>query len=701
MYALSRSLDPRLVPVPQLYDARQGAQAVTQVNYVCTQLNQSQHVFVVTPPSPGVVIQNNPFYDLESVVTFTASHKMGKSGQWPVYGRDFAIAKTNPLNSMVTNWQCQINNTTTQWQNTASGDLSHLLETKKSRTMRGTNHRNPSWTCWDDGEGTTTGLGSAADSIDGDVPPGAYNVDWVVPQGATLFGIDADGLVTGRVASATVLPGNVMTTRQGVTEVLRQFNTSISVCYDLTGGDLPDQSQSVMLSCPILVGPAANFGFISAGTPAWLQADQQAVVNAGSVCYAMPNSSEPQAGIPYIFSSANIQACTFSIYSRIIDPIQCPPFGYSPMTGMHSQGMWGVTNATIMATLSDPGQARWLQGSSRSGTTSLTYKSWSATKAQVWFNYLSPGDTPSMLLPARCVMPLLYKQYTQYTPQVAMIQPGESRLLQIPNYQFASVANAIVISVRPLASPPSAGSNATGIPFNEPDFCLAYPDSPFSQFQFANMSGMLSNISSAQLLLNSKRAGLVSGVISAMGGSLGFGAGGSQNGKVMKAGQLTGVGGAPIVLTPGLDFQLPTYVVGGTGGNVQIQFSLTVINQGRRACPVQINTTAISTGYFVIEGGNSASLLVGLDEEAVHLAPIGPDSYSTHSLSGGGFMDTLSNAAGFLWKHNIAVDGHSKIMAAHEASKGAGFDDNRGGKRGRTDGPSGRREGSLLEALYS
>lgn len=701
VYSLVKSIDPRIVPEKRAYAALIGAQSITQVNYVLTQKNNQTHTFPVTPPSPGVVLQKDVVYELESYVIFEATNKgVPQGAAFPRLGIDVAIAKPNPINSMVQNWQVQLNNTTVQWQNVAADDLVHLIETPKTRANRGTTYRTHMFASHDDAQGTTHGLGTMADlQGDGDVPPGAYDAVWGLPPQANVFKVVAANptvWVAGTIPNSGTVPGQAFVS---LLEVAGSNQDALALAYDVgpAGAGTLDPLTAVGISIPGTSGyPFATDMPIATQLPA-------------NACPAQLKSRYPIGGEPYCIGgntavASGGKAARYCLYTRILDPIQCPPFGYSAMPSMRDQGMWGITNALVIAQLTNPGQARWLQGSCLGGMTSLTYIDWSTLNAQLWFMYLTPPQMPQTLLPSRCVMELLYKQYTQYTPQGSqgIVPAGGKQTITLPNYTFSTVSNALMISVRPCGiAAQSPGSAANIMPFNEADYILAFPDSPFANFQYANMNGLLSNISAQQLIYVGRTNGVKAGVMQY--GGLGSRAG--LNGYAIKSGSRVGVGGAPIVLRPGIDFPLPMGVVGGTSGNVQIQFQLQVINQGKRDCNVTVTTTSLSTGYFVVDQGQARQMLVGLDEEAVLNAPLGPDMYSTAKLSGGGFMSTLANAAGVLWKHKdtigkmagMAKDGYHAL-----SGKGGSMERNEGNagsKRSREDRDS--NHGSLHAALSS
>ena len=265
----------------------------------------------------------------------------------------------------------------------------------------------------------------------------------------------------------------------------------------------------------------------------------------------------------------------------------------------------------------------------------------------MWFTYQSPAQNKLQLLPPRCTLPYLYKQTTQFSDvRQSPVLPGMLQTTNVPSYTFSTVANTLLFSVRPL---PATGTQFR--PFNECDFLATFPDSPFQQFQYSNMSGLMSNMTRQKAIAIGRHNGVVASV-SQYGGAVGLQSQGTV-GAMMSGGFPVGMGGTVIALTPGIDFQLPEGTAGGTSGNIQIQYAIQYINQGRRPAFFQITTTNISTGFFVIDNGAARIMLAGLDEEAVTSAPMGADSWSAAHLVGGGttWYNRLANLFGRVYKH--------------------------------------------------
>ena len=641
VYELSKSYDRRMTPAKQQYVAPMGAASSTSVNVKLTQVNNQTHTFPITPPSPGVVFQGNVMYDLSSYVTFTSSHvadlPFGMS--FPRYGVDFAIASSNPINRMVQNWQITINNQTVQFQNIGCLDLPFLGETPGTRAARDTNYRTPLFTNWDDAAGTTNSLGDIS-SLDGagDVPPGTYNVDWLLPPNCSVWGIiKSTGAWDTNPVSVTATNGTAMTFLRDVAAKASALYSCI--CYDPAFSTTTGPSPQAV---GITLGNSTGYPIVPT--------EAEWTTTYGN---AVPTLSTP-AGYPYVFMPTSTTAAPYAIYTRIIDPIQCPPFKFSTEVAFQSQGMWGVNNALVIGQLTNPGVARWLQGSLRGGMASLTYSDWQTIDAQLWLQFLTPPQTPHTLLPSRCVMEMMYKQYTQFNPLTA-IKAGTAVDIPVPAYTFQCIPNYLVITVRPFESV------AANVPFNECDYCLTFGDSPFTQFTFSNTSGLMSNMPKQQLVAMCRKNG-VQASVSQYGGLDGSD---SMTGTFMKSGQRIGAGGAPIVLVPGTDFPLPLGTAPGTSGMIQIQYTLRVKNQGLRDVNVQVLTQAFSTAYFINDNGAAKQQLVGLDEETLLSAQFGgADPPGVHQLIGGGAWDTIKHIGSKLWEHRNTIYNIARMGAS-------------------------------------
>ena len=647
VFKLVKSLDARISPHDAEYTAATGAASVTMVEQKLQQVNSSTQTFTVTPPSAGCVIQKNIMYTMNANVEFLSSAWKWTNGSYvaavqpgnlfPVYGQDFAIAEANPLNAMVTNWQIQINNATVQFNNQANADIVHLMTTPAERAWKGVTTRTPMFSSWDDGYGTTNGIGSMADlQGPGDVPPGAYEIQWALPSGWTnVYGLYktviggggnpdtyawlyiatyAAGIPLGPIGQAT--PGTDVYTKAisaGQTSVagnVTQFYPQ-ALAYDAGAGGITCNA----------VGISGTPKDVISSTPAGLPI----------ICpWNLP------AGVPAGINAPHVSRYAFT--TMLVDTVQCPPFGWSLESGYADQGIWGVNNMLITAQLSDPGSARWLQGCTKGGMQSLNYAGWQSLSASLWFTYLSPSTTTLEVLPPRCVVPMLYKQVTTYTDNTA-VGPQALTSVTVPSYTFSQVSDVIMISVRPtyqiLSVLPDAGTSTVSVPFYETSFCSTFPSQAFTQFQYANIPGVLSNLAGHQLVAMSRKNGSTASVAQ-YGGLTG-------SGIMMLSGVPTYSGGSVILLRPGTDFALPMGISPGSMGNIQLQYTLQFRNQSSRNASFTVTTTSLSTGFFVLDNGAARQVLVGLNSKALMDAELTQDKFMTSKIEGGGFLGTLAS----------------------------------------------------------
>jgi hypothetical protein len=292
----------------------------------------------------------------------------------------------------------------------------------------------------------------------------------------------------------------------------------------------------------------------------------------------------------------------------------------------------------------------------------------------------------------------MYKQNTTFADN-KVYAPGAPAQINVPSYTFSQVADVMLISARPTSSgewmPEVAGTaaEATLVPFYESDVCAIFPDRPFSQFQYSNITGIMSNMSAQQAVAMSRKNG-VEASVSQFGGVAG-------TGQMMSCGVPTSMAGAVLAVRPGTDFPLPVGVTPGAMGNIQIQYSLNVINQCDRSVSYTVSTTCVSTGFFVLDNCAARMVLVGIVASALEKASMDMDSFATAKLVGGGFLQTLGAWAGKAWKHR------KHIVDTVKAAKGAydAIKEDKGGMMGvagagmGTNGGAKRIRGSLLAAL--
>jgi hypothetical protein len=206
------------------------------------------------------------------------------------------------------------------------------------------------------------------------------------------------------------------------------------------------------------------------------------------------------------------------------------------------------------------------------------------------------------------------------------------------------------------------------MPFYEADFVAAFPGQVFPQFQYCNVSGLMSNMAAHQLVAMCMKNGSTASVAQ-YGGLAG-------TGRMMNGGAPVGMGGSVIVLRPGIDFNLPMGVVTGTMGNIQLQYTISYINQSRRAAQFVINTTAVAAGYCVIDNGAGRVLNVGLNPKGVSMADLTWDKTVTSKIERGGFLGTLA-AVGTSMLGRAALHAGKRIIKG--AVNGIFGDDESGG----------------------
>jgi hypothetical protein len=566
LFDLTKSMDARLVPEASAYCAPMGAASISSVEVLLNQVNENTHTFPVTPPSAGCVIQRSPEYRMEGYVNFTAGGfnpintglvpNAVYTGQaplntpWPVLGTDFTIAPANPLNLLVNNWQVNINNATSQYNNTGVRDIQQTMTNPKKRAGRGVTYRNPLFARWDDAAGTTRSLGSVADlQGEGDIPPGAYELTWFCPPGIVQWYTQVNGASPWvGIGSTAGVPG------KSLLSVALSYPT-VRLAYDTNPATSPVPSISW-----VGVTTAATAGATSVGV---------GKTGGLGLPYKLVNTLTAPPVIPsgYVLSLGPNTLSSYSLGFVLVDTVQCPPFGFDFDQSYKEQGLWGSTSMLITAQLGTPGanSARWLQGTRKGGLSHLNYASWHCSKASLWFQYLTPDNSAAAILPPRCVLPLMYKQNTSYA-DTKVVAPGGDNEISVPSYTFSQVADVMLISARPTASGEwtpelllQGNPNAsTSVPFYEADVCAIIPDRTFTQFQYSNITGIMSNMSAQQAVAMSRKNG-VEASVAQFGGVTG-------SGQMNCGGLKTSMAGAVLAVRPGTDFPLPVGVTPGAMG---------------------------------------------------------------------------------------------------------------------------------------
>lgn len=629
IFTVTSSDDPRLEQSPQTFCAAKGASAVSTVSVQAASFSASTLVFSVIPPSPQVVIQKAPQLDLTAVFQVFVLQSDGTGTLVPgytdlynsnvamnpngvplgVWGRDICVGAAFPLGRLASTAQAQINNVTTTMQNVSQPDLSHIWEGPKGRATHGTTTRTPLTASWDDSFGTQWGLQACAGEMqgEGDMGPGGY----------TLMGWADD-----------------------------------------TGAQLPYLT-------------VANFypgGFTDPNTPS-------DGYKAGA---PTPNSTWYQYGVPITdIQGAGAVKALYPIL-RLIDSTVIQPWAINYQRSFEETGLFGISAYTLTLQLQPGSQARIFQNSTMSGCIMLgpaqagppgaagasgdikpnSFGSASSANnlsaARLWMTYLSPSIQST--LPARSITSLCNFQYFQQSvvvqnkPLVMDNKVYKAQSVNIISWSsttFSNVPDLIMISVRP---------DPAGMKPSEADWCCTFPDSAFQQFTFANQSGLFSGFTSAMMKQMSINNGLRT-PMAAQGGS-------DDNGFIMVNNRPTIVGGAPMLIRPGVDFPLPTGVTVGSTGQVQLNFQLqfNAPRNGTYICTV----TALSSGYFVTDSGVSRQLLVGLDEATVLQAPKAPDRFMTQRLAGGSMTSMGASHA------NGAMARLMKAVASQQESGSGG-----------------------------
>lgn len=609
IFTVTKSEDPRLTQPAHSFCAAQGASAISIVQVAAATQSASNWTFSIIPPSPQVGIQKCPLLDatLTFQVVCVQSDGSGVNGNsiipmdpnfapFAVWGRDIGIGRAAPLGQLVSAFNITINNAAVQQQNVPLPDLVHVLEGPKGRAGHGTMMRTPFTASWDDARGSLWSLGASGASMlaEGDVGPGAYNVVYCDDQGNELAGIRQPGQVQG----SGWYPYNSVT-------------------------GTPDKFSTFF-----------------------------------------------QNGVPVTSPIGAGYAHAIYVRVRLVDAVMCSPLGFNYDTSFKETVLYGISSMTIQAQLTTGSVARIIQNDTTSGcimvnqfnlgtpglqmptafqgtsgdlqnvANNATGNNSAVKDVKIWMTYLSPSIQST--LPPRSIATLCNLQYFQQRTSGGLLNtgiPGITLSTQQINFQsvtFSNVPDLICISIRP---------DPLTMTASDADFCCTIPDSGIQQFVFANQSGLFSGWTAEALNQMSRNNGSRAS-LAQYGGSEG-------KGMVTVSGQKVAAGGSILLIRPGVDFPLPTGVTVGSTGQVQLSFTInfnatgSYVTAGPRVyiCTV----TAISSGFFVTDNGVSRQLLVGLDEQTILNAPLGPDRFMAQRLAGGAFHHGMSNGGNGLW----------------------------------------------------
>lgn len=664
IFTVVKATDPRLKAEECVYTASQGASAISVVSTNAASPNTSVLTWSVVPPSPQVVIQKTPLMDIELIVSLQVLQSNGCStagtfnngtfisplntsfAQW---GRDFAVARAAPLGQLVNSYNIQINNAAVQQQNVSLPDLVHVLEGPRGRASRGTTFRTPLYASWNDASGTTFSLNSEADMQgDGDAGPGSFDVKYCCAGGGP-----ADGY-TDLWSKAT--PGDLAPAAWPRDAAGMPIPPDFPAAMPADGASGQYWYCSGTTIVPIYRGqPLTTGGWSPTATP-FLNPGGGPPVNCAA--YKAPTLPwNPPTTVPVGGNIGN--PVPILIRMRLIDVLMCSPFGFSVMESFRETGLYGISSMLVNAQLTDAITARLIQGSGLSGCVVIpnTVQLVKVTTAKLWMTYLSPSVTSD--LPPQSVASLCNIQYFQQPFSVTSPPPWvagmdmQKLVVNFNSVTFSNVPDIFLISVRPMGSAQMS---------DEADWCCTLPDGAVQQFTFANQSGLFSGFTSERLSAISRNNGSKASL--AQYGSA------SGSGYFMTAGRRTQAGGSILVLRPGIDFPLPVGVSVGSTGQVQLNFQLQV-NVPGQARQYQCTVTALSSAFFVTNGGVSRQLLVGLDEDMVLGAPEGPSRYVTQKLVGGSFWNTLS--AGFKHALSNPAQALSGAVNAYKAAKSGDY----------------------------
>lgn len=652
VFDLFSSLDPRMVSATSAFNAKLGASAITFAITKVTAPNNQVLVFNINPASPNIVMQNDILIQMDVIVPVEvcAAKDLTPGTAFPVLGTHFALAAQSPINQLTTSITANFSSSGNTVTNVGQRDFLGLKCKARERIGKPVNYRKPTFTNWDDAYLTSRGLGSVADlEGDGDIPPGAQNMTFFIPQGvyeAYQVAPNTPWVVTNNLATAGMTTAAWATKFNATT---MYFAVGYSSVQGTVGGSPTWTDATIVgLTLPVAVASqsATSLGQYPGGlTPVAQQLPLGMVV-------PVPYAGNTPAGFPYIAirDPSGVAVKKFAIGMSLQDTLMCTPFGDDIDDSLGEQGVWGISSLMLSVNLGDPSneEARWFQGPSITGlnTMRIVPGQFQVLDSQVLTTYLSPMQNKKQLMPPRCTLRWYQRQTAVYADNRSgtALAPGASKTSSFPAFTYGNLPELFIVTARPMAD-----VNAGSRPHNETDFLAALGNNPVPNLTVANMTGPMQNVPKSRLVAISRRNGAVTSMAEA-GGTLGastYGSVGSQ----MLNGNPVGMAGIMIVLCPGVDFAVPEGCAGGTAGQVTVSFDLTYWNAGRRACYFVITAQAVVSGWWVLDNGAGRSVLPALDELSVTTAPSVPDAHNL-ALEGGSWTSRIGNIFGKVMKHH-------------------------------------------------
>ena len=429
------------------------------------------------------------------------------------------------------------------------------------------------------------------------------------------------------------------------------YDSYLFVSSSLGGIDnSPDENDNMRGSFPVVLGPVMVNG-VATG-------DGELPSGAGSII----------AGTVYS------QTVTFTS----VEPLLISPFLFGNPES-NKAGFFGLQNMSLTMSMGN-NQRFWRHAVQKTGNVpgrrswNLRVSNVAYDNSELLFTFISRH--PDMQLPERSVTPYYeLPHYILTQPNFPTVNPSASVDIISNALSLNNIPDKMIICVRkPMISQTCQDT-----------------DSWFSinsiSMQFANIPGLLSNMTPQQLWKSSRDSGSNQSWLEYSGKAH---AGGILDRDVSTSGSL-------LVLDVGKHLALnnPKLAAGLANSTFTVSFTINVTNNYDVAVNPELVLMCMNSGVFVIENNKSSIDLNVLTEEMVIDAHKVGNSISQSSLKrlvGGGFLDNIKSA----WR-KASPFVQKGIAFADNLSKGSGMSAN--GLSGQGESASGLKKRSLKDRL--
>ena len=444
---------------------------------------------------------------------------------------------------------------------------------------------------------------------------------------------------------ATINNVSVSTPLQDIMAPLLRLSDQEEVSrYNQTTASYLDQNYSSLSSAyPTFANPLAG----SANVPYNSNIQPRGTIFPKSIEYNQTTAGGVfVSASPSVATSGNI--VTVKVTVRLTEPL----LFLSPFQGLVPSSdnacMLGINNMNIVANIKSNMNTFYKSSTSYTRTVALGFNGNNAfTSPKLLINLLTLQPEQYARINTRNVLPIQdYPRFVSSSNETMAIAATTS--FTFPVIQLNQVPDTLLVFIRPPVSDTSTSADGLINQFNKQSGYLTIND---ASINFNNQSGILSSASQEELYYLSKQNGSKQTWQDFKGST------GIQGG--IRAGQ-----GSILVLKPAYNFNLPSFLSGGSLGQFGLQVQLSCTNNlGYAVANPEMVVIAVNSGIMVTQQGSS-SLYSGLLTKNMVLETKqkqpAMDSSTYTSLTGGSVQESCNT-------------GLRKVLKKFYGSKGGGM----------------------------